>query len=64
MMKVGIGAAALACLLSSTALAQDKIKVGVTATLEGTYTALGIDGMGGFNAAVQEIRQDGRRQGT
>ena len=34
--------------------AQDKIKVGVTATLEGTYTILGEDGIGGFNAAVKK----------
>jgi ABC-type branched-subunit amino acid transport system substrate-binding protein len=40
-------------MLAGAAQAQDKIKVGVTATLEGTYTALGIDGMGGFNAAVK-----------
>jgi branched-chain amino acid transport system substrate-binding protein len=55
MLKVGIGAAALASvLLSSAAWAQDKIKVGVTATLEGTYTILGVDGIGGFNAAVKK----------
>ena len=54
MLKSGIGAAALASvLLSSAAWAQDKIKVGVTATLEGTYTSLGIDGIAGFNAAVR-----------
>jgi branched-chain amino acid transport system substrate-binding protein len=55
MLKVGIGAAALASvLLSSAAWAQDKIKVGVTATLEGTYTILGVDGIAGFNAAVKK----------
>ena len=55
MLKSGIGAVALASiLLSSAAWAQDKIKVGVTATLEGTYTALGVDGMGGFNAALKK----------
>ena len=55
MLKSGIGAVALAgILLSSAAWAQDKIKVGVTATLEGTYTALGVDGMGGFNAALKK----------
>jgi branched-chain amino acid transport system substrate-binding protein len=55
MLKCGIGAVALASiLLSSAAWAQDKIKVGVTATLEGTYTALGVDGMGGFNAALKK----------
>jgi branched-chain amino acid transport system substrate-binding protein len=55
MLKSGIGAVALTgILLSSAAWAQDKIKVGVTATLEGTYTALGVDGMGGFNAALKK----------
>ena len=55
MLKSGIGAVALAgILLSNAAWAQDKIKVGVTATLEGTYTALGVDGMGGFNAALKK----------
>jgi branched-chain amino acid transport system substrate-binding protein len=55
MLKCGIGAAALASIwLSGGALAQDKIKVGVTATLEGTYTVLGVDGMGGFNAALKK----------
>jgi ABC-type branched-subunit amino acid transport system substrate-binding protein len=55
MLKSGIGAVALAGIfLSSAAWAQDKIKVGVTATLEGTYTALGVDGMGGFNAALKK----------
>ena len=45
MLKGGIGAVALtSILLSSAAWAQEKIKVGVTATLEGTYTVLGEDG--------------------
>jgi ABC-type branched-subunit amino acid transport system substrate-binding protein len=55
MLKRTLGLAALtSLLLAGTALAEDKLKVGVTATLEGTYTALGIDGMGGFNAAVKK----------
>src|ERR1700735_1789281 len=55
MLKGGIGAVALtSILLSSAAWAQEKIKVGVTATLEGTYTILGVDGMAGFNAAVKK----------
>src|ERR1700728_588 len=55
MLKRGIRAAALtSILLSSAAWAQEKIKVGVTATLEGTYTILGVDGMAGFNAAVKK----------
>ena len=34
-------------------MAQDKIKVGVTATLEGTYTLLGEDGIRGFKVALK-----------
>ena len=45
MLKRSIGAVALGCLmLAGGAQAQEKIKVGVTATLEGTYTVLGEDG--------------------
>ena len=52
MLKSCVGLVALSTLLlSSTAFAQDKIKVGVTATLEGTYTVLGEDGMRGFQTA-------------
>jgi ABC-type branched-subunit amino acid transport system substrate-binding protein len=55
MLKVGIRAAALtSILLSSAVWAQDKIKVGVTATLEGTYTVLGEDGIRGFKVAVNK----------
>src|SRR5580698_8081825 len=55
MLKGGIGAVALtSILLSSAAWAQEKIKVGVTATLEGAYTILGVGGMAGFNAAVKK----------
>ncbi|MEM7045719.1 MAG: ABC transporter substrate-binding protein [Pseudomonadota bacterium] len=38
-----------------------KLKIGVTATLEGTYTVLGEDGMRGFNVALQE--RDGKAGG-
>jgi branched-chain amino acid transport system substrate-binding protein len=55
MSKGGIGAVALtSILLSSAAWAQEKIKVGVTATLEGTYTVLGEDGIRGFKVAVNK----------
>ncbi len=55
MLKRSLGLAALAgLLLSGTALAADKLKVGVTATLEGAYTILGVDGIAGFNAAVKK----------
>jgi branched-chain amino acid transport system substrate-binding protein len=42
-------------LLPNGALAADKIKVGVTATLEGTYTVLGEDGMRGFQTALNVL---------
>jgi ABC-type branched-subunit amino acid transport system substrate-binding protein len=45
------GFAALVC--TGTANAADKIKIGVTATLEGTYTVLGEDGMRGYELAVK-----------
>jgi branched-chain amino acid transport system substrate-binding protein len=55
MIKHYAGAAALvSLLLSSTAYAGDKIKVGVTATLEGTYTVLGEDGIRGFQVALKK----------
>jgi len=38
---------------TGAANAADKLKVGVTATLEGTYTVLGEDGMRGYELAVQ-----------
>ena len=34
--------------------AADKLKIGVTATLEGTYTVLGEDGMRGYELLVEE----------
>jgi len=38
---------------TGAANAVDKVKAGVTATLEGTYTVLGEDGMRGYELAVQ-----------
>ena len=56
-MQKGIGIAiAVACTAvigTGSANAADKIKVGVTATLEGTYTVLGEDGMRGYELAVK-----------
>src|ERR1700747_86652 len=55
MLKGGVGLIALSgLLLSGAAVAQEKIKVGVTATLEGTYTVLGEDGIRGFKVAVNK----------
>lgn len=39
--------------LAGAAQAQDKIKVGLLATLEGTYTVLGEDGVRGFQTAMK-----------
>src|SRR6516164_47242 len=55
-MQKGIGltvAVALTALHGASAHAADKIKIGVTATLEGTYTVLGEDGMRGYELAVK-----------
>ena len=53
MWKGSLGLIALSSLLASgAAVAQEKIKVGVTATLEGTYTVLGEDGIRGFQTAL------------
>jgi branched-chain amino acid transport system substrate-binding protein len=54
-MQKGIGltvAVALTAVVGS-ANAADKLKIGVTATLEGTYTVLGEDGMRGYVLAVE-----------
>jgi branched-chain amino acid transport system substrate-binding protein len=57
-MRTGIG---IACAVAATALlgigsanAAGKIKIGVFSTLEGTYTALGEDGMRGFDLAIMQ----------
>jgi ABC-type branched-subunit amino acid transport system substrate-binding protein len=56
-MHKGIGltvAVALTAIVGTgSAKAADKLKVGVTATLEGTYTVLGEDGMRGYDLAVE-----------
>src|SRR6476659_11159796 len=56
MLKGSLGLIALSSLLlSGAATAQEKIKVGVTATLEGTYTVLGEDGIRGFQTALNTL---------
>src|SRR5215510_11872269 len=56
MLKGSLGLIALSSLLlSGAALAQEKIKVGVTATLEGTYTVLGEDGIRGHQTALNVL---------
>lgn len=55
MQRVLLGATALATLaMAASAEAADKLKIGVTATLEGTYTVLGEDGMRGFEVALRK----------
>jgi ABC-type branched-subunit amino acid transport system substrate-binding protein len=56
--------AALGALLAAGSLVQaaEPLKLGVTATLEGTYTVLGEDGMRGFEVALQQVaKQAGGR---
>ena len=56
MFKSCAGLVALSSLLlSGAAFAQEKIKVGVTATLEGTYTVLGEDGIRGHQTALNTL---------
>src|SRR5256885_4955727 len=56
MLKSSLGLIALSSLLlSGAATAQEKIKVGVTATLEGTYTVLGEDGIRGHQTALNVL---------
>jgi branched-chain amino acid transport system substrate-binding protein len=45
--------ALIAVVGTGSANAADKLKIGVTATLEGTYTVLGEDGMRGYDLAVE-----------
>jgi branched-chain amino acid transport system substrate-binding protein len=56
-MRNGIGIAVVVGLASLVGLgsghAADKLKIGVTATLEGTYTVLGEDGMRGYELAIK-----------
>src|SRR5579863_1868639 len=56
-MQKAIGLAAAATLTAAVGIgsanAADKIKIGVTATLEGTYTVLGEDGMRGYELALK-----------
>jgi branched-chain amino acid transport system substrate-binding protein len=57
-MKMGIvvasAVAVVALIGAGSANAADTIKIGTFATLEGTYTALGEDGMRGFDLAVMQ----------
>jgi len=50
---IALAAAFTAVAGAGTAHAADKVKIGVTATLEGTYTVLGEDGMRGYELAVK-----------
>jgi ABC-type branched-subunit amino acid transport system substrate-binding protein len=56
MHKSLFSAAAIAlALVAGTAVAAEKLKVGVLATLEGTYTVLGEDGVRGFQVAMKQF---------
>ena len=59
-MKFGklIGASFLALLATGAAQAADPVKVGVLATLEGTYTVLGEDGVRGLKTAIATLGEE------
>lgn len=50
MVSVALGAISV----SSAVHAEDSLKIGVMATLEGTYTVLGQDSISGFEVAYKE----------
>jgi ABC-type branched-subunit amino acid transport system substrate-binding protein len=51
--EIATATALVALLAAASANAADKLKIGVTATLEGTYTPLGEDGIRGYELAVK-----------
>jgi ABC-type branched-subunit amino acid transport system substrate-binding protein len=53
-----LGTAAAAALAATGALAADPIKIGVLATLEGTYTVLGEDALRGLKLAFDEVNNE------
>ena len=54
MIRTWLTALAAASVFAGGAQAQEKIKVGLLATLEGTYTVLGEDGVRGFQTAMKQ----------
>ena len=53
-----LATSALTLLAGAGAMAADPLRIGVTATLEGTYTVLGEDGMRGFEVALNEVGRE------
>lgn len=51
-----LSAIALICAGALPAVAEGPVKVGVLATLEGTYTALGKDGVRGMKTALEQAK--------
>lgn len=54
-MSVPLGLAATLALLSTTAMAQEKVRVGVILTLSGPSAVLGIQAKNGFEMAVKDL---------
>jgi branched-chain amino acid transport system substrate-binding protein len=52
--RMAVGATFAVGLMAGTALAQEKLKIGVTATLQGALTSLGEDGVRGLQVAVRQ----------
>ncbi|MEM7692947.1 MAG: ABC transporter substrate-binding protein [Pseudomonadota bacterium] len=58
MTRTLLAGVALAAFTATGAVAQDPIKIGFMATLEGTYTVLGEDGQRGFLLALKEANNE------
>ena len=54
MKKILLGSVAIGAMVMATAAAAESVKIGFMATLEGTYTVLGEDGLRGFEVALKE----------
>ena len=52
-MRIAVAVGLASLVGTGLAKAADKLKIGVTATLEGTYTVLGEDGMRGYELALK-----------
>ncbi|MEM6622274.1 MAG: ABC transporter substrate-binding protein [Pseudomonadota bacterium] len=60
MSKSLLAAASVFALMSATtaSMAEEPLKIGFLATLEGTYTVLGEDGLRGFKVALEELNNE------
>ena len=58
MFKKLLAGATIAAAMTAVVQAAEPLKIGFMATLEGTYTVLGEDGLRGFKVAMEEIKSE------